>query len=197
MRQIALFVLASAATLGAPYIQAQDRSRPPEFVSPEVSAERKITFRVHAPNSKTVRLSGSDIPGTGMGVTMKKGDNGVWEATIGPIVPGAYRYNFNVDGISVIDPKNPSTSESNSNTWSLVYVPGSEISDTLKVPHGAVAQVTYFSQSLKRFRRMHVYTPPSYEKAKASTRYSTYCTARSIVMRRGVRSAGQGLSSTI
>jgi enterochelin esterase family protein len=44
-----------------------------------------------------------------------------------------------------------------------VYVPGSEISDTRDVPHGAVAAVTYFSQTLKRFRRMHVYTPPGYE----------------------------------
>jgi enterochelin esterase family protein len=31
------------------------------------------------------------------------------------------------------------------------------------VPHGALAEVPYFSQSLKRFRRMHVYTPPGYE----------------------------------
>jgi len=64
----------------------------------------------------------------------------------------------------VIDPRNPSTSESNSNTWSLVAVPGSEVSDAKNVPHGAVAQVTYWSQTLKRPRRMHVYTPPGYEK---------------------------------
>jgi len=31
------------------------------------------------------------------------------------------------------------------------------------VPHGAVAEVTYYSKSLKRFRRMHIYTPPGYE----------------------------------
>ena len=31
------------------------------------------------------------------------------------------------------------------------------------VPHGAVASVTYYSKSLGRFRRMHVYTPPGYE----------------------------------
>jgi enterochelin esterase family protein len=66
--------------------------------------------------------------------------------------------------VAVIDPRNPSTSESNNNTWSLVYVPGSDVSDTKDVPHGAVAAVTYYSRSLKRFRRMHVYTPPGYEK---------------------------------
>ena len=55
---------------------------------------------------------------------MKKDPNGVWEVTLGPIEPGAYRYNFNVDGVSVIDPRNPSVSESNTNVWSLVYVSG-------------------------------------------------------------------------
>ncbi|MBZ5623909.1 MAG: esterase, partial [Acidobacteriia bacterium] len=92
-----------------------------------------------------------------------KGENGVWEITLGPVDPGAYRYNFNVDGVTVIDPRNPSISESNTNVWSLVYVPGSDLMDTREVPHGAVASVTYYSTALKRFRRMHVYTPPGYE----------------------------------
>jgi enterochelin esterase-like enzyme len=169
MRQLPLFALASTALLAAlASAPAQDRggARPPEFVSPEVSAEKKITFRIHAPKATTVTLSGSDIPGNGTGAKLKKGDNGVWEATLGPVGAGAYRYNFSVDGVAVIDPRNPATSESNSNTWSLVYVPGSEISDTRDVPHGAVGQVTYYSQSLNRFRRMHVYTPPGYEKGE-------------------------------
>ena len=97
---------------------------------------------------------------------MTKGTNGVWEVTLGPIDPGAYRYNFNVDGVSVIDPRNPAVSESNNNVWSLVYVPGSDFMDTKEVPHGAVAAVTYYSKTLKRFRRMHVYTPPGYERGR-------------------------------
>jgi enterochelin esterase-like enzyme len=158
-------VVLGAAILTASFALAQNPAgtRPPEFSSPEVSTERKITFRIHAPKAEAVRLSSSDIPKTGRGVEMKKADNGVWEVSLGPIAPGAYRYNFNVDGLSVIDPRNPSTSESNRNTWSLTYVPGSEFSDTKDVPHGAVAVVTYYSQTLKRFRRMHVYTPPGYE----------------------------------
>ena len=159
----ALMLLASTSTI------AQERAapaRPPEFVSPEVSAEKKITFRIHAPKATAARLSSSDLPGVGRGVEMKKADNGVWEATFGPVPPGAYRYNFNVDDLAVIDPRNPATSEANANTWSLVYVPGSEISDVASVPHGAVAQVTYYSTTLKRFRRMHVYTPPGYEKGE-------------------------------
>jgi enterochelin esterase family protein len=85
---------------------------------------------------------------------------------VGPLEAGAYRYNFNVDGVSVIDPHNPLTSQSNLNTWSLVYLAGSDFMDTRDVPHGAVAEVTYFSKSLKQFRRMHIYTPPGYESGK-------------------------------
>jgi len=97
---------------------------------------------------------------------MTKSAEGVWEVTIGPIDPGAYRYNFDVDDVAVIDPRNASTSESNANVWSLVHVPGADFMDTREVPHGAVAEVTYYSTSLKRFRRMHVYTPPGYESGK-------------------------------
>jgi enterochelin esterase family protein len=156
-----LVLLTSSASVPA---QERPGPRPPQFVSPEVSAERKVSFRIHAPKAEAVRLSGSDLPGTGRGVAMKKGENGVWEVTVGPVPPGAYRYTFNVDGVAVIDSRNPSTSESNSTTWSLVYVPGSDVSDTKDVPHGAVAHVTYYSRTLQRFRRAHVYTPPGYEK---------------------------------
>ena len=50
-----------------------------------------------------------------------------------------------------------------SNAWSMVYVPGADFMETKDVPHGAVASVTYYSKSLGKFRRMHVYTPPGYE----------------------------------
>lgn len=138
----------------------------PRVVSPEVSSERKLTFRILAPKAESVRLGAGDIQGLGQNTALTKATNGVWEITVGPINPGAYRYNFNVDGVTVIDPRNPATSESNGNTWSLVHVPGADWMDTKDVPHGAVAEVTYWSTSLKRFRRMHVYTPPGYESGK-------------------------------
>ena len=82
---------------------------------------------------------------------MTKGENSVWEVTLGPLDPGAYRYTFNVNGVTVIDPRSPATSESNTNIWSLVYVPGSDFMDTKNVPHGAVASVTYNSTALSKF----------------------------------------------
>ena len=159
--------LSIAALAWLPLAPAQGRGpQGPVVTSPEVQPDRRVVFRILAPNAQAVKLAGSDIPGNGPGAPMTKGDNGVWEVTMGPIDPGAYRYNFNVDGVSVIDPRNPSISESNTNVWSLIYIPGAEFMDTANVPHGAVAAVTYYSTSLKRFRRMHVYTPPGYEEGK-------------------------------
>jgi len=159
----AAFILVSTASAQPAERGRMARPQGPRVTSPEVAADRHVTFRILAPKAEAVRFSGGDVPGVGQGAEMKKDPNSVWEATLGPLDPGAYRYNFNVDGVSVIDPRNPATSESNTNTWSLVVVPGSEFMDTKDVPHGAVAEVTYFSKSLKRFRRMHVYTPPGYE----------------------------------
>jgi enterochelin esterase-like enzyme len=138
----------------------------PRVVSPEVSAERKLTFRILAPKAEAVNLNAGDLQKLGDATKMTKETNGVWETTVGPIDPGTYRYSFNVDGVTVIDPRNPATSESNENTWSLVHMPGADWMDTRDVPHGAVAEVTYWSSTLKRFRRLHVYTPPGYELGK-------------------------------
>lgn len=153
--------LASAA---APQQAGRGGGTPaPAFVSPEVLADRRVTFRIFAPRADEVRLAGSDIPRNVPAALMAKADNGVWEVTVGPLPPGAYRYNFTVNGVSVIDPRSPAISESNNNVWSLVYVPGADFMDTKDVPHGAVAAVTYYSTALKKVRRMHVYTPPGYD----------------------------------
>ena len=168
-RKVSLAIAATmlAVLTIAPSSQAQPGRPPaPRVVSPEVSPDRQITFRVLAPKAEAVQLGSSgDIPGIGFGQAkaMTKATNGVWEVTVGPLPPGAYRYNFNVDGVAVVDPRNPKTSESNENTWSLVQVPGADWLDTRDVPHGAVSEVTYWSSTLKRFRRLHVYTPPDYE----------------------------------
>lgn len=142
---------------------AQRGPQGPVVVSPEVPLDRHVVFRILAPEAQNVRLIGTDIPGNRQGAALTKGENGIWEVTLGPVDPGAYRYNFNVDGVSVIDPRNPSISESNANVWSMVYIAGADFMDTKEVPHGSVSAVTYYSTALKRFRRMHVYTPPGYE----------------------------------
>jgi enterochelin esterase family protein len=171
MNMRSILAAATLATSLVPGLFAQNNAgtapaqppRPPQFVSPEVQADRHVVFRIYAPQAQAVKLSGSDIPGNTPAPSLTKGENNVWEITLGPIDPGAYRYNFNVDGVATIDPRNPSISESNNNVWSMVYIAGADFMDTKDVPHGSVAAVTYYSSVLKRFRRMHVYTPPGYE----------------------------------
>ena len=122
---------------------------------------------------------------------MTKGENGVWEVTLGPIDPGAYRYNFNVDGVPVIDPRNPSTSESNTNTWSLVYVPGSDFIDTTRraARRGRRGHLLLDdAQPLPAAARLHA--AGLREPTRRSTRSSTCCTAPATATTRG-RSVGR------
>ena len=135
----------------------------PAVISPEVSTDRRITFRIFAPQAQQVRMNASDIPNMGQAATLTKSDVGVWSTTVGPVEPGSYRYTFNVDGVATIDPRSPATSESNTNVWSVVHIPGADFMDTKNVPHGSVAAVSYYSTSLGTWRRLHVYTPPGYE----------------------------------
>ena len=139
----------------------------PAFTSPEILADRRIAFRLFAPDATSVTLRGGDIPAAARAnAQFTKGENGVWEMITGAVEPGAYRYTFVVNGVSAIDPRNTAISESNTTTWSVATVPGSDLMDTRNVPHGAVATVYYQSSALGRTRRLHVYTPPGYESGK-------------------------------
>ena len=147
---------------------AQGGPPAPSFTSPEVTPERKIVFRILAPEAKTVSVRASDIPAEDtQGLEFKKNDQGVWEAATAPVPAGAYRYTFVVDGVVVLDSRNPAVSESNTTAWSLVVVPGTDFVDVRNVPHGAVSAVYYYSTALGRMRQMHVYTPPGYEAGSA------------------------------
>jgi enterochelin esterase-like enzyme len=163
-RSVAVGIIVFAGVTASARQAGRGGAQGPQVVSPEILQDRRITFRILAPQAQAIRLTASDIPGVGQNTQLTKGENGVWEVTLGPIDPGAYRYNFNVDGVATIDPRSPFVSESNNNVWSLVYVPGADFMDTKNVPHGGVAAVSYYSTALGTFRRMHVYTPPGYER---------------------------------
>lgn len=158
-------ILASAVWAQPPAGRGPGSGRGPAVVSPEVTSDGHVTLRVAAPKAETVTLNASDIPGMGggRGAQFARNDSGVWEATIGPVTPGAFRYVFQVDGVRTLDPVNTKLSESNAATWSLFYVPGLDFQEVKDVPHGAVSSVFYRSGALSTTRRMHVYTPPGYE----------------------------------
>ena len=139
----------------------------PTVVSPEVLPDRRAILRISAPQAQEVRVafegaersSGAPIGGA----NLTKGENGVWEATVGPLDPGAYRYNFTVDGATVTDPRNIDAERIQVTSYSTLYVPGASFMETKNVPHGAVAEATYYSKALDKFRRFRIYTPPGYE----------------------------------
>jgi len=174
----ALAVPHGTSVLAAPLAQAPAAQpaapgvpQAPAVTSPEVRADRRVTFRVFAPTAQKVELrSPGDIPGIGgRGVAppqLTKTSDGVWETTVGPVPAGAYRYVFTVDGVTVVDARNPATSQTNTTVYSLAVVPGSDVFDTKNVAHGAVAAVHYNSTALGGIRRMHVYTPPGYDSGR-------------------------------
>jgi len=135
--------------------------------SPEVTAQGRVTFRIHAPKATSVSLGPiGDLASIGIGVGMpfRKGTDGVWTLTLQRVPPGAHRYQFNVDGLTILDPRNPRTSESNEHAWSLVHVPGAPwMEPGPDTPRGSVSALPYWSQVRGRFRRLHVYTPPGYD----------------------------------
>src|SRR4051812_46032149 len=72
--------------------QASAPGRPaftPPLVSPEVQPDRRVTFRLRAPNAKDVSVSGE----WGGGVkAMTRDDQGTWSVTVGPLDANLYGY---------------------------------------------------------------------------------------------------------
>jgi enterochelin esterase family protein len=148
--------------------------------SPEVDSNGRVTFRVYAPHAHDVKLQAEGREATPditpqelakgrAGFPMMRGENGVWIIEFGPIQPGVYRYSFLIDGVQTTDPRNPVSSESLNSVRSMYEVPGAAFEEYRPdVPHGGIASVWYRSSATSGLRRMHVYTPPGYERDSRS-----------------------------
>jgi enterochelin esterase family protein len=161
----------------------------PQVVSPEVSPDRKITFRILAPKAEAVRLSGSDIPGVGRGAEMAKGESGVWEATLGttetPVTaPSVAEVPTASPPARTVPAEGLRPSRAGRERGFMMPRPGpcplpilpalAPRDDTgfyasTEVPHGRVVRATYENFS-GREKRMHVYLPPGYD-ASATESY--------------------------
>src|SRR5512146_2091718 len=148
VRTLTMVVLAAMAFSSVAFSQMGGRGGP-RVVSPEVSADGTVTFRILAPNAQNVALEDNDIgvmlsgggpgplagsatpavpAGTKMpkgGVVFTKNAEGIWEGSFGPVPAGSYRYAFKVDGVRVLDPVNTRISESNASVWNMFTVSGS------------------------------------------------------------------------
>jgi len=162
------FALA-AATLAA-------QGPPPPVRSPEVHADRTITFRLRAPQATAVELVGEVLQGKGP-QSMTKASDGVWSITIGPLPPEVWIYNFRIEGVDLPDPSNISLMPRAAGTAavsSFVEIPadGPAFYDARPVPHGEVRMVLYESKAMGVNRYFWVYTPPNYD--RSNTKYPVY-----------------------
>ena len=135
----------------------------------EVGTDRRVTFRLRAPEAATVTVSGDFATGA---QTMTKGPDGVWTLTTAPLRAAVYNYRFTVDGIATSDPSNPMLGTADrGNGASLLEVQGDKPSpwSLQPVPHGNIHINTYVSKTMKATRNIYVYTPPGYE--TSTTRY--------------------------
>ena len=145
----------------------------PQVASPEVHADRRVTVWLVAPKADSVTLTGEITTGRPP-IPMAKDARGVWTATVGPLAPDIYTYQFVVDGVALPDPLNGYVKTGPGGlftTSSLVEVPGDgpQYYDARAVPHGIVSLVQYDSKSLGVPRRALVYTPPGYDAAARTT----------------------------
>ena len=127
--------------------------------SPEVGADRRVTFRLRAPNAKEagVSVGGKQLP-------MQKDEQGVWSATSDPMAPDIYTYSLIVDGTSISDPSNRQVQTSFGSFQSMLIVPGPAAwLPAPGVPRGAIARHAYHSTVANDDRDFFVYTPPGYD----------------------------------
>lgn len=137
-------------------------------VSPEVHADRRVTFRLYAPKASEVLLMGSPgiLEAIKKPMPLERGDKGVWSLTVGPLEPGFYTYGYAIDGgLRMPDPSNPNLEQRRWGPTSLFVVPGESkaVFEERQIPHGTVHVSFYDSANLKTQRSFYVYTPPGYE----------------------------------
>ncbi len=166
-----LLFLALAATLPS------QQPEPPEGVPastnirgaeyPRVHDDRRVSFRFKAPDAKNVVFAFFDsqrYPAT-------KSEDGFWTATTEPQVPGFHYYRVFIDGAEVNDPGSTTFYGTGKDTSGVeIAEKGVSYYHPRDVPHGEVRERWYYSKTTEAWRRIFVYTPPSYDDDR-DTRY--------------------------
>ncbi len=147
-----------------------------QIVSPEINADKSVTFRLNAPNATSVQVTGDFLPTQPIETPMGKWDapgtadltknaQGVWEFTTSPLAPELYSYAFIVDGLRTMDPSNVYMNRDVATVTNIFIIDGDRASlyGVKDVPHGTVSRMWYDSPTLGKKRRVTVYTPAGYE----------------------------------
>lgn len=143
------------------------------LVSPEVHADRTVTFRLYAPKASEVTITGDWMATlesrTGGVAEMTKGDDGVWSFTSPPLEATAHLYFFTLDGLNIADPVNPVVKMRTRTSGSLVEVPGNPppVWQLQQVPRGSVDINWQRSEAYNDEHPFAVYLPPGYRTGTA------------------------------
>ena len=174
MQRPAIFrFLFAVPVLAGSFVASQEKKAEPTpppapIISPDVHADRSVTFRLGAPNAKEVKL---DLEGADP-VEMQKDDQGVWTVTSTPLAPDYYGYSFSIDGVRSLDASNSSLVPNLIFPGNDVHVPGPSSLpwEVNNVPHGEIHHHFYKSAVAGDDRDYYVYTPAGYD-AKAKKTY--------------------------
>lgn len=174
-----LLLLCSLLVWGIQLAVAQEVPKELEnIISPEINADKTVTFRFYAPKADTVKISSDflppvkvmsrfgivDGPGT---INLTKDKNGLWTYTSKPLESELYSYTFVVDGVQTTDPNNPYALRNSASMTNIFMVDKgrADLYKTNEVPHGTVTHNWYPSVGLKMNRRVTIYTPAGYEQS--------------------------------
>ena len=154
-------VLSVSVLLGALLTAAAPAQTPP-VISPDVHADKSVTFRFRAPNDKEVAVI---VEGATKPLAMQKDDQGVWSVTTEPLAPDYYGYTIIADGVGLFDPSNHTVKPNFLVRASELHVPGpaSLPWEIGTVPHGEIHHHFYKSGVVGDDRDYYVYTPPGYD----------------------------------
>jgi len=161
-----LLAVGLATSLPAQEFDVQANRSAVTKITPSVSKDGKVTFRLIVPKATEVLLGGD----WGGGRTpMTKDGNGNWTATL-ELRPQIYSYSFFVDGVKTLDPANPQVKLGRAAIASSVEVPGTPpmLWEMRDVPHGQITIITYRSTAAGYQRRVTIYTPPGYQPGQAA-----------------------------
>lgn len=134
--------------------------------SHEVNADKSITFRYHDTSaSKVIVQTDAAL----QPLQMERDAQGVWSAVTAPLKPEIYGYNFVVDGMPVLDPRNGDVRHNLAFPSNEVTVTGDTPQpwELTSVPHGVVSKhvfTTHIATNLPQNQSAYVvYTPPGYD----------------------------------
>ena len=132
---------------------------------PKVNSERRVKFRIVAPEATSVGVTFRDSS------AFAKGEDGAWYGYTRPLDEGFHYYLLKIDGAEVPDPN--SLMFFGAQRWgSAVEIPAQDqdFYGLKNVPQGQLRETFFHSKSTDSMRRAFVYTPPGYDQ-DAARRY--------------------------